>query len=250
MVEMISQTIKGENLLGKAASAVFKAGKEVLPQAFPQEKDLEKLDKKLQSLQNDPTPLFESAGATGHYLPDHAAAISQTAAGAVNYMNSLRPAPVKESPLDAEPQVSAMQKAEWQNALMIAESPLVVLAKLKKGTITPKDIGHLQSLYPALYKNLIKKLSHQMIEAVNDKQLIPYKTRMGLSLFMGQPMDSTLTPASIQAAQVTGVVQANKMAQQQGQPQQRQKHSMSKLDKLAPSYMTPQQARIQARSSV
>ncbi len=248
MVEMISQTIKGENLMGKAAGAVFKAGKEVIPQALPQEKDLEKLDKKLQGLQSNAAPLFDSAGALGHYLPDHAAAVAQTGAQAVNYLNSIRPDVTKQSPLDAEPQLTAGQKQDWMNALMIAERPLMVLDKVKKGTLAPRDIMHLKSLYPAQYTRLKSKLMSQMMDHVSDGNPIPYKTKMGLSLFMGQPLDSTMTPGGIQAAQTHGVVAANQQAQQ-NQAQPRQKHNMDKLAKLPGDYLTPQQARQQSRST-
>lgn len=64
---------------------------------------------------------------------------------------------------------------------------------------------------------------------------IPYKTRMNLSLFMGQPLDTTMLPSSIQAAQPIP----------QPPPPQNQKPSQSAakaMEKSHKQYMTPLQS--------
>ncbi len=82
-----------------------------------------------------------------------------------------------------------------------------------------------------------------MINAVNDETVIPYKTRIGLSMFLAQPMDSTMTPSGIMAAQP----KAPQQAPQAGTPQSNGPHSMKNINKLATSYLTPTQARESAR---
>lgn len=243
-VDYISQTIKGENLIGKATKGVFKAGEQVLPtKLIPDDKSREKLDKKLKELQTNQTPLFDVGGKTAHYLPEHGTAIASTAMNAVNYLNSLRPVPQKQSPLDSDPVVTKAQTAAFNKALDIAQQPLVVMEDIKNGTISASDIKTLHTVYPALYSRLSDKLNHHMIEAVNAKENIPYKTRMGVSLFLGQPLDSTLKSNSILAAQATFMRPSQQKDQQAKQQQGPGPHSMKGLAKLPAQYATPQQAR-------
>jgi hypothetical protein len=122
----------------------------------------------------------------------------------------------------------------------------MVLQKIQNGTINSEDIKHLSNLYPSLYDNLKEKVSHELIEMVHKDEEIPYETRMGLSLFLGQPLDSTMLPQSIMALQPS-------MAQQQqapaGMPMQQaqqgvQGRSLKNINKLSIQALTPGQARM------
>lgn len=242
-VDFISQTIKGENLLSRASKSIFKSGSEVIPsKMLPDDRSREKLDKKLQNLQTNNEPLFDVGGKTAHYLPEHGTAIASTAVNAVNYLNSLRPMPQKQSPLDAEPEVTKAQKADYNKALDIAQQPLIVLDDIKRGTISPKDISTLHTLYPALYSRLSIKVYGDMIEHVNKNEAIPYATRMGVSMFLGEPLDSTLKPESIVAVQAT-FMRPSQQKDQQAKQVGPGAHSMKSLAKLPAQYATPSQAR-------
>lgn len=242
-VDYISHTIKGENLVGKAAKGVFRAGEQVLPtKLIPDDKSREKLDKKLKELQTNQEPLFDVGGKTAHYLPEHGTAIASTAMNAVSYLNSIRPVPEKQSPLDSEPILDKAQTAKFNKALDIAQQPLIVMDDIKNGTLSPSDIKTLHTLYPALYSRLSTKLYNEMMETVNAKEVIPYQTRMGVSMFLGNPLDSTLKPNAIIAAQGTFMrpsQQKDEQAKQVGPGP----HSMKSLAKLPSQYATPQQAR-------
>lgn len=247
MVDFISHTIKGENLLAKATSGVFKAGREVIPgHLIPTEKSREKLDRRLQALNQRPDELFDVGGDTGHYMPGEGEAMAQTAASAVNYLNSLRPSVDKSSPFDSEVKVDAVKKAAYQDALEIAEQPAVVLNKVKEGTLTSQDMIHLNRLYPGLQQKMTEKLTSHMVDTLSKGGVVPYKTRIGLSLFMGQPLDSTLTPNSIRAAQPktpSATPQSNPNAPQPGRS-----HSLKNIGKIANGVATPGQAREAQRS--
>lgn len=245
MVEFIHQTIKGENLISKGVKGLFEASGTVLPShLIPDDKKLKKLDDRLKELQVDNSSLLHSDVA-GSYMQDHSMAITQTAASGVEYLNSLRPNEEKQSPLDQAPVVSEMAKAEYQNALMIAAQPLVVLNKVKKGNLTGIDMQHLQKLYPGLYSRLNTKMHNELIESVHKNVPIPYKTRLGMSLFLGQPLDSTMKPMSIQAAQMPS---APKVQGRAPSSNVRQKSSMQGLEKISGSYMSPNQARMLHRN--
>lgn len=202
MVGMINQMTKGESALNKGVKAVIDSSREILPEAaIPTESDNQRLDNKLKKLQLNPQAMINTGGALGTYMPEHQTALGTTAAGAVNFINSQRPGNVQQNPLDMPIAPSKQQKAEYNDVLSMANKPLTVLNMIKQGTITPKKVATFQSLYPSMYKNLQGKLMKEISDAHNEGKLIPYKTRMGLSLFLNQPMDSTMTPASIQAAQ-------------------------------------------------
>jgi hypothetical protein len=244
MVEFIHETIKGENLVQKATKNIFKAGQEVLPEAkMPSETDRNKLDKALKRYQEQPQELLKVAGQTGHYMPEHAQSLGQTAAGAVTYLNSKRPNTDVRNPLDTKMEASPGQKAAFNRTLDIANQPLLVLHAVKQGRITPSDVVDLKNLYPKLYDKLATKLTTEMMEQVHKGQPISYQTRLGLSLFLGKPLDSTMTPEGIQATQAALQSRQNQMQQSQGGQQQGGggKHSLNSLSKGPAMYQTANQ---------
>lgn len=245
MVESIHNTIKGESLVLKATKNVFAAGKKVLPEGYTaSDASLDKLDKSLRKLQVNNAPLTEVAQGMSHYMPESGGAAGQVASRAVDYLNNLRPNTSPKAPLDSKVQPNDMQKAEFKRALMIAQSPLTVMEKIQNGSITPKDVAHLQNLYPNLYSKLVQKLTDNVIEVSNKGQMIPYKTRIGLSMFMAQPLDSSMQPMAIVAAQPKP-----QQAPDQQQPQKPPSKSPTNgLNKMAQSYSTPAQAREKERS--
>ncbi len=228
-VDYTQAALKGELLVQKASKAVLKAGQEVLPKAFiPDDKSREKLKKRLDEVRVDNSHLFKVGGHIGHYMPDHSTALASTSMNAVNYLNSLKPVVEKTSPLDSDLKPNQMQIAEYNRALDIAEQPLIVLEAVKDGTITPTDLKHLNATNPTIYKRLTQTLGQQIVDMKASDEPIPYRTRMGLSLFLGRPLDSTMLPSSIQAAQPPPQMP---MAQQ-GAPQGN-KGSMKNINKLA-----------------
>lgn len=242
MANMMHNSIKGDSLISRAASNVFKSGTDVLPSSkIASDEKRKKLGKILDKLRDDTSPIFNMGDGLGHYLPDHGQYLGQTAGRVVNYLNSIRPGTQQMNPLDTKVPPSTADKAAFNSALDIANQPLSVLPKIKDGTLTIQDMKHLSSMYPRLYQELTNKLQHQIIDATSKGQIIPYRTRMSLSLFMAQPLDSTMSPASIVAAQPLPPQQ-----QQQNEiPGNKAKHSMTALNKLPGQYQTSAQARQQ-----
>lgn len=241
MVDLISHTIKGENLIGKSVGSVFKAGQQVLAtKLLPDDKSRDKLDKKLKELQTNVNPLFEVGGRVASYMPGHGAALSESAARAVNYLNSLRPNVDKKSPLDTQMKANPVAQAKYNRALDIAEQPMMALSGIKEGKILPEDIVSMKTLYPGLYERVSSKLMSGVMEAASGGENIPYKTRLGLSMFLNEPLDSTMTPQSILAMHAST---ATISPMQQGEAPQGHKGSMKNINKLAGAYQTPGQAR-------
>jgi hypothetical protein len=240
MFDWIQATKRGENLFSNSVKNVFKTGVSVAPQSFESEKEREKFDKKIQKYQTDQEAFFKIGGNLGHYMPEHQTTLVQSAANTIQYLNSIRPQTVKQSPLDEEMKPSKAQMAEYNKALDIAEQPLSILQKLKEGTLALNDVMHLQTMYPGLYQKLNQGITHEMMEVINKGEKISYKMRLGLSRFLGEPLDSTMTPEAIQASQMVFQNPIMNPSQKQG------KVALNSFKRLSEIEQTPSQ-RLQSR---
>lgn len=239
-LDFIGAFSKGEIALNRGVKNIFKAGKEVIPSSLmPTEKDRSKLNESLKSLAQNPQQLTNIGGDTSHYLPDHGIALAHTAMNAVNFLNSQRPQSPKVSPLDSPSKPDPMAKAQYDRILNIAQQPLIVLHSIKEGSIQPNDVKAITSLYPDLYNKISQKLVTQ-ISSQDSTETIPYRTKMGMSVFLGKAMDSTMLPESIIAAQPQ---QAQQLPEQQKPGKKPAAANAKVLEKNVDLAQTPQQAR-------
>lgn len=247
MVDYMVNTYKGETIIAKASKNLFKAGAQVIADnKIPTEADRMKLDKLVTKIQDKPQEYMnQPQGHLGHYLPDHQMAATESTLNAAKYLANLKPHPHQISPLDKPIPPSKAQEARYHRALDIAQQPAIVLDHIKHGTLQPSDIQDLKSMYPGVYQSMAQKLSNDMISTASEEHPIPYKIRMGVSMFLGQPVDSTMTPASIMAAQPKP--NAPQMPNQQ-QPMHGRKGASS-LGKSNNQYRTPGQAAESDRAS-
>lgn len=240
MVKYIDSAQKAEKLFTKSVENVFKPGAMVLAEhLIPTATDRMKLDKLVTSAQTNPEAFMQKVTNSdlGHYMPDHGSAMAQTMTNQVQYLQSLKPQPYKPGPFDKEIPPSPAQEGRYNRALNIAEQPAIVLQHIKDGTLQDSDILDLHQLYPEVYQKMAQKLTNQATDYQAGEAPIPYKTRMGVSLFLGQPMDSTMNPESIVAAQPMP-----KAPPQQQQAQGAGGKSMKNLGKSNDNYKTPLQS--------
>lgn len=233
---------RGEAAMNRAARGVLRTGTKI-NQRDVSENDRKKLDKQLMALKEDPSGLMNVGGDMGHYLPDHATATGSMAAQAVNYLNSLRPDTDKKMPFDSKVIADPVKEAQFHRALNVAENPLIVMEDVKDGSITTQDLATLQNVAPGFYSAMRDKLNNEVINYVSEEEEIPYRTRLGLAVFLGQPMDSTMTPMGIQSAQPKVPIQPQQMAG--GKPTQT---GMQKLSKIGAENATPGQQRQMGRA--
>lgn len=237
------QAVKGMKALNMGTKAVFNAAKGVIPEAESTAKDRERLDEKVKEFSENPQKLMEmrSQSHLGKLMPDHDAALNVAASNAIKYLNSLRPNRSPSSPLDPKPVPSSVEEAKYNNALNIANNPMSILKNVKNGLLTNQDIVNLKNLYPSLYNSMQQKLGQEAISAVTRGETIPYRTKMALSLFIGKPLDSTMSQPAILAAQP---IQNQPQAPQQEQPKKGTKSSPA-LQKMGDMSKTPEQSREQ-----
>lgn len=234
--------IRGENQVINGTKAIFKSTREVFPSKAmePSKKDRERLDKKVSEAQNNPESLLSMGGETSHYMPNHSVAMAETAGRVLQYLASVKPAPQKLAPLDDEIEPSIEQRNAYNRTLDIAEKPLVVLQHIKDNTLLPEDVKSMVTMYPDLYAKVSQSLTNQMIDHTSTGEKVPYRLRQGLSLFLGQPLDSTFSPAGIMAAQ--GSFINKNQAMDQSAVGAKKSGSKKVLSEVADRYQTKEQS--------
>jgi hypothetical protein len=110
---------------------------------------------------------------------------------------------------------------------------------IKNGTLQPEHMTHMNSMYPELTSYLQKQLTQRIMNSQLDNESLPGKTQRSLSMFLGAPMASNLTPQSITAAQMAF---APKQTPQQSQQQAKTKKGTSNLGKSNKEYKTVSQS--------
>lgn len=240
-MELAQATVKGENLATNAVKSVFNATRQMPSNVIPLVASRSKLDRLVQEAVKDPNKLV-AMNDNNNSIPAYSASMAASAARVVTYLSSIKPQQNLQAPLDSKLPIDPGKKAQYDRALDIANQPLVVLNGLKDARITPFDVQSLHSMYPAVYDKLASKINNEITEAVHKGNEIPYKTRMGLSIFLGQPLDSTMMPMSIINAQPkAGQQQPESDRQPAGKPPT--EASMKGIQKVPNQYRTPGEAR-------
>lgn len=240
MIGHIDAIYRHEHMLNKAVKNVFKGSAQVLTSSqMPNERSREKLDKVVTRLQKTPGQAMNMApgGDLAHYMPDQQSALTQASANALSYLQSIKPQPHILGPLDKPVPPQPSEIARYNRALDIAQKPAVVLEHVKNGTLQPSDIKDLYTMYPSLYKQMSQKLLDSVVSQQGADEMIPYRTRIGISLFLGQPLDATMSPSAIVAAQPI----PPQGPPAPGQPPAKARNAPSALGKTNKSYMTPGQ---------
>lgn len=234
-VQYIDAARKGANAVKQAAKASLEVGSSQLVPAITDAK-AKKLDSALDSQASN----FDNA-----YLPEHAQALQALSSQAVNYLRSQRPVAQKLGALDAPQEPTEAAKAAYRRTLSIAENPLSVLEHAKSGTLTAKDVQDLNSVYPNLGAQMRQEVMNHVLQASSKGKTVPYAQRQSLSLFLGEPLDSTMQQPSMALAQST---YPQAPAPQQAPPTKKASGT-APLTKFADTYATPLQQRAREKST-
>jgi hypothetical protein len=211
----------------------FAEGGEVLGQSLP---EIKPADTK--------KTILEGTNSLANHYPTQGAMIQAAKSRINTYLTSIRPQPPKGAlPFDT-PLPNKDGERHYNKAIDIANDPLSILNKIKSGTITPDHVEHFKQLYPELHNHLSKKLIDKMGESKLDSDKVgkpTYRVRQGMGLFLGSPLDSTLTPQSMIAAQSVFQQQASQPAP--NTPVQKSKRNTSKMGEMSKNLETNDQAR-------
>lgn len=119
---------------------------------------------------------------------------------ALQYLNQQLPKPIGPTGIlnkqAFEP--SDAQIAQFERKLSVIMDPTVTLSALKQGTLTADHMQAMQAVYPKIYQQMQKRTFNWMTKQTKP---VSYQMRMRLSLFMGMPLDSSLTQEGIMGLQ-------------------------------------------------
>ncbi len=242
--DYLHSAFKGDDALGSHTKSIF-ARQKSADRLKPDEKSREQLKEHLAELKEKPELALEVGGDVGHYLPDHASALGFLTANAMNYFEGLKPPEAKSRPLDVPTPPDKVAMEQYERQLDIAQMPQLVLQHVQDGTLLAQDMITLQTLYPALQESMTAKAMEALVDAETKEVEIPYYQKQALSVLMGQPLDSTMTPDSMQA-----IMNSAGPQQMQNQQQESRKPSgkataveMSAIDKVDKMERTTLEAR-------
>lgn len=226
--------VKGEQRIQKAALTVIEGGAaetKIKPQ------QIELLKEKVTQIRTNPMVLMEqNERKLAHYMPEHESLLSLSSARVLQYLAQLEPNTQPKAPLDGEIKPNSAAVARYNSALQIAQDPVSVLNKIPKGTLTGQDIQDVSMMYPELYRNLQNQLTTQILEQNAKGKKIPYKIRLGASKFIGQPLDTSISPQAVMFSTLPPPTQPMPTAAKS-----------QKMMKQAQFAMTPNQARMASK---
>lgn len=238
MQQFVRQSAKGAYLIKDSIKNIFEDDKPS-PVKVPSEKALQGLDKKMMYMRQSLESILDASGDLGYYMPEQDIAVGALSARVMQYLDTQRPG-IKRSGMLNEPRnPTKIEMQKYYRTLQIAEQPAIILKKIKEGNLISQDVVDLKSMYPETYNYFLNNLTEQIVTRKSEGKPIPFRTRKSLSLFTGIPLDSTLSPQSIQAAQAT--YQPQQMPQAQ-LPQMAKKSS--RISKLPTLTETDQQRRM------
>ena len=276
-VKYVDDAVKGEKLISDGVGSLFRSGIAAIGNGRATKANMDALDEHLKNPEPAPEPEesdaqitempeFAEGGEVQQQQPKHDPLMNginemapeqnlllHAAKGRITtYLKSHMPAkhPSKLT-YDDEPDTT-QQDHNYKEARAIALDPLSVLKHIRRGTIEPTHVAHLQAMYPDIHNRLSQEMTKHIVEGqVAEKRPPRYKVRQGMSLFLGTPLDSTMTPQAIQAIQATFAVNGQQQQGPQGQPAQgKPKNTKSSLTKMSQPYLMADEARLMREQQV
>lgn len=164
---------------------------------------LEKMRDAMAKMQANPA-LFQarlaslSSPITGGGAPNIGNAFNQKTSNAFNYLYGQLPKP-PAPPSPFAPSIvykpSDQEISNFMQKLQVVNNPLSVLDELKYGTLTKNHIDALQAVYPKMQGLIQQKVMKHVMDG--KAKPMPYQNRLKLSMLMGAPMDSSMTPQAM-----------------------------------------------------
>lgn len=238
-VDYTAAVVAGQNRVTKAVRAAMERGGLSLVGLKADDKAKERVGKAAAALQDRPQDALAQQNDLARHMPDNAASLVAAKTRALTYLTSLKPKPPHGLPFD-DTHVDLMAERRYQRALGVATSPLSVLYHVQKGTLEPEHVADLHAMYPSLHAFMRKAAFSQVVDVKHVDRKPNYSVRQGMSMLMGEPLDSTFLPSNMQAAQLTHLAKSS--SQPRSVPAPKPKSIKSSLSKVAEGHATSDQA--------
>lgn len=195
------------------------------------EKKYTKNSERIQELIDHPEKLTDhlekTTSAITEAAPNISSGLHSTILRGVQFLSSKIPKPANELPLNASWSPTPSQKAKFNKYYNAVNDPISILKQIKSGLVSNEAMEALQVVHPELLQDM--RLS--VISHLNPKKArnLNYSTKIALSKFLGQPLESGMMPQVISANQAALAMPSTSQPQQ---PVKTRKSSVSGLSKL------------------
>lgn len=175
--------------------------------------------------------------------PNIAPHVHAAATDAVGYLNSKLPFVGNEMPQDAIRRISPAEKRRWLDIHEAINDPVSVLDKVANHTVRSHQVDALRAVYPDLHQDMVSQLHEQLGNLKFKDKRLPYARRLAIQKFIGQPIDSSMTPQAMQSIIRSNANQAAPESQA-GAAGKTGQSQLSQINKVTGLYYTPDQKRL------
>jgi hypothetical protein len=140
----------------------------------------------------------------------------ERAVAAATTLGSELPRFEQAGPLDPQYQPSGSELAKLNRVQSVVEEPLAILAHISDGTVTSRQVGALDAVWPA-YGQLIRlKALERLADAMSKNEPVPPRLRSGLAVLLGRDLSRATTGQAIAAAQASYATRQQQASAQGG----------------------------------
>jgi hypothetical protein len=221
-IEYINKLSTIERAIGKTTEAIEKGSKAIFSPSLKtlgktkgpltrestkeEVEDYKQFRDDLSSLHGNPMMMMDSlSGATEELFaiaPATAEGLQRSLMNANQFLASKLPSTMEINPFDEEMEPSASEVSAFNRYRNIIEEPTLALDQIADGTLMPETIETLATVYPGLYNQMKAELLNQATTMLGKKEKIPYQTKLMISMFLGQPVETSLSLESILSNQM------------------------------------------------
>jgi hypothetical protein len=217
-----------------AAAVVSKAPKEAAKRTTADEMRgaFDKAAVKLRTLSQDPEKLQGAIIKATDDIYDHAPrvaeAVGMASTRAVTYLAGKLPQPPQTGPLAMKWEPSMDQIATFDRYKAAVDDPTIILRHAADGTLVQQEVDAVRAVHPELLQAISVALLAQITK--HGVESVPYRSRLMLSLLLGQDMDGSLSiPSLVHAAH------GFKPKPMMPGPKAKGSHKMGFSDRMAPA---------------
>lgn len=137
---------------------------------------------------------------TSEHAPNVAQAMQLSSARAAAFLAQKTPPRPAQTLLGPKWRPTRAEQSSLERTFSVVDKPLTVLRLAREGTLTPAHVEALKAAWPSLYSHLQSRILQALVDRGDGGQL-PYRSRMMLSMLMGQDIDGTMLGRAILANQ-------------------------------------------------
>ncbi len=252
MLSKIERTAnKTANAIKSGTSAIFSDGAQAAKSAATymsvkeQRENHADMHEKLSDLTGNPEKLIdklhENTEAVAQFAPKTAAGMQSAMARATQFLQSKLPQTAPTKPLSPSYKPSDADLSKWHSYFNAVENPTAALYSVAHGTLIPETMETLSVVYPKMLNDMRQSVMGKMTESISKKKVIPYKTKLSLSLFMGEDLVESLNPVSMIGNQNTMATATQSKAMQASAQMNSVNTKNAGNIKTASRYLTPMQ---------